>query len=119
MKKLTFELTGQIDNENRSLLIDTNQTFDEQGLVYDITPIFDLVDSSLNYVTASYHNRSSYSGRLDSGLRWILTEPDSKGIRHRIGISVHPCLFNKLITELTNKGYRVISIVFGISPFKH
>lgn len=105
--KLTFELKDRIENGHYWLMIGANQIYDEQELVSDLVPVFNRVDPSLDDQTGRLLNGQMYSRYFDSGPRWILTEPDSEGIRHRIGISVHPQFLDRLITELNSIGYQV------------
>lgn len=116
--KLTFELKDRIENGHYRLIIDSNQNYDEQQLVIDLAPVFHHVDPSLDNVTGRLLTGLIYSKYFDSGPRWIFTEPDSEGIRHRIGISVHPQFLDKLITELNCIGYQVVHNESDTPPLK-
>ena len=108
MKKPTFELKVARGNSEYRLIIATNQNFNEEELDHDISPIFNLVKPSLNNVTGNFLSGFSFNQCFETGPKWILAEPDSEGIRHRIGISVHPQLLDKLITEMNLIGYRIV-----------
>ena len=106
--KLTFELKDRIENGHYRLIIGSNQVYDEQELGSDLIPVFHRVDPSLDDLTGRLLDGQMYGRYFDSGPRWILAEPDPEGIRHRIGISVHPQLLDRLITELNHIGYQLI-----------
>lgn len=108
MKKPTFELQGANGNSEFRLLIITNHSFDEEELDDHITSIFHRVNSSLDEVTGNLLSGCNLTQCFETGPKWILTEPDADGIRHRMGISVHPRLLDKLITEMSFIGYRII-----------
>ena len=101
---LTFDLISPIDHENRRLMISANQIINEQELVSNITPILNRVNPNVDDKTGNLLDTLSIS---KEGPLWILSRPDSKGIRHRIGITVSPKLLNKLIRELIICGYRI------------
>ena len=117
--KPTFELNIGIGSKGHKLFIAANQFYDEEQLVSELTPILNHADSAFDNETGRLRSGSSDHRWFEYVPKWILSNPDKDGIRHRIGLHVPPKLFNTFITELLNHGYRVIPIVSDTSPFKH
>ncbi len=119
MMKPTFELNIGVGSKGHRLFIAANQSYSKEELVSELTPIFKHVDPAFDNETDRLRSGSSYRPCVEAGPKWILSNPDKDGIHHRIGLRVPPKLFNTLITELLNHGYRVIPIVSDTSPFRH
>ena len=107
--KPNFVLGTREDNGKFRLLIIKNQIIDEEELENDLSPVFHRVNSSLNNITGNFFEGLSYNQSFKSGPKWILTEPDSDGVSHCIGISVHARLLKKLIVEMNHIGYRIVN----------
>ena len=106
--KPAFVLGTRTDNGEFRLLIIQDQIFDEEELEYDLSPVFHRVNPSLNDVTGYFFGGLSYNQSFKTGPKWILTEPDSDGVSHCIGISVHAQLLDKLIAEMKLIGYQIV-----------
>ena len=106
--KPSFVLGTSEDNGKFRLLVIKNQIIDEEELKYDLSPVFHRLNPLLNDVTGYFLEGSSYNQNFNAGPKWIITEPDSDGESHCIGISVHARLLNKLITEMNLIGYRIV-----------
>ena len=111
MKKPTFELKEANGNSEFRIFIASNQSFDEEELDHHITPLFHRVNPSLDDATGNLLSGLCLSQCFETGPKWILTEPGSDGVCHRMGISVHPRLLDELITEMGLIGYRIIQNV--------
>jgi len=107
MSKLTFDLECPVDNLDRRILISTHQTYDEQELIKDITPIFYFVDPRMNCIGRRLHDLFNGDAAIEDGPEWIFSGSDSSGAPHRIGINVSPRFLDKLIRELIKAGYEV------------
>ena len=106
--KPAFVLGTRDDNGEYRLLIIKDQIIDEEELEYDLSPVFHRVNPSLNDITGNFLEGLSYNQSFKTGPKWIITEPDSDGVNHCIGISVHARLLDKLMTEMNRIGYRII-----------
>ena len=106
--KPAFVLGTREDNGEFRLLVIKDQIINEEELECDLSPVFHRVNPLLNDVTGYFFEGSSYNQNFKSGPKWILTEPDSDGASHCIGISVHAQLLDKLITEMSLIGYRIV-----------
>lgn len=106
--KPNFVLGNREDNGEFRLLIIRDQIIDEEELEYDLSPVFHRVNPFLNDVTGNFFEGVSYNQSIKTSPKWILTEPDSDGVNHCIGISVHARLLDKLIAEMNLIGYQIV-----------
>lgn len=107
MSKLKFDLECPVDCLDRRLIVSAHQTYNEQELIEDITPIFYSVDPRLNIVGRRFHEQLTGDIAREDGPAWIYSGSDSCGGPHRIGISVAPRFLDQLIQGLINNGYEV------------
>ena len=102
---MDFEIQKQAHYCEHRLLITSNCGSDENKIVSRISPAIDKVN-------AYAKNETVYrSGLSQPPVRWILGPPDSKNIKHRVGLTVDPHYLDTLLTELAKLDCRVFSKV--------
>ncbi len=82
MSKPTFELNIGVGSKGHRLFIAANQSYSEEALVSELTPIFKHADPAFDNETGHLHSGSSYRPCVESGPKWIFSNPDQDGIRH-------------------------------------
>ncbi len=119
MTKPNFELKMGKGNKDYKLVIAPHQKYSEDELVSEITPILNHINPLFDDETGHLRVGLSDHKYLESEFKWILSSPDQKGVRHRVGLLVTQKYINMFVTELIHHGYRVFPTTSVSSPYRH